>query len=145
MGYPGLRRPSGRDKGAADADASSSSSSEHLYDFRPLSRGQYPVFDGFPERYVDEMTKRHEQLLRVDEARRAKAVMLAQLQRESKEVGDETERFRAKAARLRAYSKKFFKQMSDSANRRLQKALELDDTLATQRVNLARRVNNDVF
>ena len=42
-------------------------------------------------------------------------------------------------------SKKFFKKMSDDANRRLQKALELDDTVATQRVNLARAVNNDVF
>ena len=35
--------------------------------------------------------------------------------------------------------------MSDDANRRLQKALELDETLATQRVNLARAVNSDVF
>ena len=41
--------------------------SHWLHGCRPLSRGQYPVFDGFPERYVDEMTKRHEQLLRVDE------------------------------------------------------------------------------
>ena len=35
--------------------------------------------------------------------------------------------------------------MSEDANTRLQRALELDETLATQRVNLARAVNSDVF
>ena len=37
------------------------------------------------------------------QARRAKKVMLARLHRECGEVSDETQRFQAKAARLRVY------------------------------------------